>query len=73
MIFLGKELSEEKNYSEHTAEEIDKEVSRFIKEAYETAEKIIREKSETMGKIVETLLQKETIEKDEFNSLIGLK
>lgn len=73
LIFLGKELSEEKNYSEHTAEEIDKEVSRFIKEAYETAEKIIREKSETMGKIVETLLQKETIEKDEFNSLIGLK
>lgn len=73
LIFLGKELSEEKNYSEHTAEEIDKEVSRFIKEAYETAEKIIKEKSEILGKIVETLLQKETIEKDEFNSLIGLK
>lgn len=73
LIFLGKELSEEKNYSEHTAEEIDKEVSRFIKEAYETAEKIIKEKSETLRKIVETLLQKETIEKDEFNSLIGLK
>lgn len=70
LIFLGKEISEEKNYSEHTAEEIDREVSRFIKEAYETSERIIKEKSEILKKIVETLLQKETIERDEFNSLV---
>ncbi len=70
LIFLGKEISEEKNYSEHTAEEIDREVTRFIKEAYETSERIIKEKSEILKKIVETLLQKETIERDEFNSLV---
>ena len=70
LIFLGKEISEEKNYSEHTAQQIDQEVSRFMKEAFETSEKILKEKKETLKKIAGTLLQKETIEKDEFNELI---
>jgi cell division protease FtsH len=71
LIFLGKEISEEKNYSEHTSEKIDEEVARFIDEAYSTSEKIIKEKSDMLKNISETLLQKETIEKDEFERLIG--
>lgn len=70
LIFLGKEINEEKNYSEHTAENIDKEVSRFINEAYNTSERIIKEKINILKKIADTLLEKETIEKDEFDSLI---
>ncbi len=71
LVFLGKELSEEKNYSETTANEIDKEVSNFIKEAYQTAEKILIEKRTFLKKIAKALLEKETIELEEFNALIG--
>lgn len=71
LIFLGKEISEEKNYSEATAENIDKEVSRFISDAYSTAEKIIQEKKGILEKIAKTLLEKETIEQEEFNVLVG--
>jgi len=73
LVFLGKEMSEEKNYSEATAKEIDMEVSRFIGDAYKTAEKIITEKKETLERIAKTLLEKETIEHEEFNKLIGKK
>jgi len=71
LVFLGREINEEKDYSEKTAQDIDKEVSRFIGEATETAEKIIREKKEILEKIVKVLLERETIEKDEFEKLIG--
>ena len=71
LIFLGKEISEEKNYSESTATKIDQEVSKFIQDAFKTAEKIINEKKETLEKIAKTLLEKETIEQEEFNKLIG--
>lgn len=70
LVFLGKEISEEKDYSEKTAQDIDKEVSRFMGEARETAERIIKEKKDVLEKIVKVLLEKETIEKEEFESLI---
>ncbi len=73
LIFLGKEIGEEKDYSEKTAEDIDKEVSRFIAEARETAEKIIKERKNVLEKIVQVLLEKETIEKEEFEEIIGIK
>lgn len=71
LIFLGREISEERDYSESTANEIDQEVSRFIDDAGKIAEKIIIGKRETLEKIVGVLLEKETIEKDEFNEIIG--
>ncbi|OGI25634.1 MAG: hypothetical protein A3J76_06200 [Candidatus Moranbacteria bacterium RBG_13_45_13] len=70
LIFLGKEISEEKNYSEATAKEIDIEVSRFIDDAYKAAEKIIIKKKETLKGIAKTLLEKETLEQEEFNELV---
>lgn len=72
LIFLGREIQEEKNYSEKTAEKIDEQVSIFIKSAYETAEKIIQEKKEVLEKIVAVLIEKETIEQTEFNALLGI-
>ncbi len=72
LVFLGKEISEEKDYSERTAEDIDGEVSRFISEARATAEKIIQDKKEILEKIVEILLERETIEKEEFEKIIGI-
>lgn len=73
LIFLGKEISEEKNYSESTAAKIDREISHFIEDAFKTAERIINEKKEILEKIAKTLLEKETIEQREFNELIGKK
>ncbi len=72
LIFLGREISEEKNYSEKTAEEIDKQVSEFIGNAYRSAEKILTEKKILLEKLVAVLLEKETIEQDEFNEIVGI-
>ncbi len=73
LIFLGKEISEEKDYSELTAEKIDKEVSSLVQAAKEKAEKIIREKRDILDKIAKTLLKKEIIEKEEFDEIMGFK
>lgn len=73
LIFLGREINEEKDYSEHTAEAIDKEVSLIIQKAFETAEKILTDRKDILEKITKTLLEKEIIEKEEFNEIVGLK
>lgn len=70
LIFLGKEVSEEKDYSDKTAEEIDRVVSEFIEAARKVARDIVTEKRATLDKIANTLLEKETIEKDEFNAIM---
>ncbi|XOB42125.1 MAG: ATP-dependent zinc metalloprotease FtsH [Candidatus Nealsonbacteria bacterium] len=73
LIFLGKELGEQRNYSEQVAASIDKEVSRFIKEAESKAKKILIKRKRLLDKIAKTLIDKEIIEKEEFESLIGKK
>ncbi len=71
-VFLGKEIQEERNYSEKTAEDIDKQVTKFIQEAYQTTENILKEKKEILEKITQTLLEKETLEQEEFNQIVGI-
>ena len=56
LVFLGREINEERDYSDHTAENIDSEVSRFIADAYKTAEKILTEKKDVLQKIVAELM-----------------
>ena len=73
LMFLRRELGEQKNYSEQTALEIDKEVSRLIEDARQTAEKILRQKRELLEKIARVLIEKETIEREDFEKLIGKK
>ncbi len=70
LIFLGKEINEEKDYAESTAEKIDQEVSRFIQEAEEKAIRILKEKMSILEKLAQTLLKKETIEKEEFDQIV---
>jgi cell division protease FtsH len=69
MIFLGKEVHEQRNYSEKTAEAIDLEVEKFVNGAMETARDIIRKDKLSLDKIVKVLLEKEVIEKDDFEKL----
>ena len=73
MIFLGREIHEQKDYSEKTAEQIDSEISSFINKAKEKAEKIITSKKDMLIKIAERLLKKETIEKEEFEKIVDKK
>lgn len=70
LIFLGREMHEERNYSEETARSIDAEVSRLIAEAFDRATKILSEKRAVLDRIADTLLEKETIEKDEFDAIV---
>lgn len=71
LIFLGREIHEGKDYSEKTAELIDKEISDLITDAKKTARRIINEKKEKLEKIVEELLRKETLEKTEFEAIFA--
>lgn len=70
MVFLGRELGDRIHYSEKVASEIDNEVAKFIEEAYKTAEKIIIERRKKLDEIAAVLVEKETIEKDEFTELM---
>ncbi|MFA5169496.1 MAG: ATP-dependent zinc metalloprotease FtsH [Candidatus Paceibacterota bacterium] len=69
-IFLDSE-SESKNYSEGVAVKIDNEVEKIILEAQKEAEKILKENKDLLAKIAKTLIEKETIEREEFEELIG--
>jgi len=70
LVFLGKEISEQRNYSEKVATQIDKEVAKFIKNAEKEATKILTKRRKLLDKIADTLIEKETIEKEEFENLI---
>ncbi len=73
LVFLGKEISEQRNYSEKVAAQIDKEVENFIKNAEIQARKILIKKKKLLEKIARALIEKETIEKEEFENLIAKK
>jgi len=73
MIFLGREIHEQRDYSEKTAELIDSEISDLIGEAKKTATDIIKTQRKDLEKIVKELLEHETIEKDRFEELLGKK
>ncbi|MDA3803006.1 MAG: ATP-dependent zinc metalloprotease FtsH [Patescibacteria group bacterium] len=73
MIFLGKEIHEQRDYSEKVAEKIDEEISSLIEKGQEKALDIIRSEKESLEKIVKELLDKETIEKEVFEKIIGPK
>jgi len=70
LIFLGREIHEQRNYSEKIAEEIDDEVKSLIQRAYETAKKLLTENKARLKLVAERLMIKETIEEAEFESLL---
>lgn len=71
MVFLGKEITEQRNFSEEVAEKIDKEVERLINEAEKDANRILIEKKHLLKKIARKLIKEETIERKEFEDIIG--
>ena len=73
LVFLGREISEQRNYSEKVAARIDEEVSKFIKEAEIEAKRILTKNKRLLDKIAKVLIKKETIERKEFEGLIKKK
>ncbi len=71
MVFLGRDFGTEKSYSESVAELIDKEVKNFIFTAYKTAKKVISQRRKKLKQIAERLIEKETIERDEFEKIMS--
>ncbi|HDJ30464.1 MAG TPA: cell division protein FtsH, partial [bacterium] len=73
LVFLGKEISEQRNYSEKVATQIDKEVARLLRQAEKTARRILTKNRKILEKLAQTLIKKETIEKEEFEKIVGKK
>ncbi len=69
-IFLGKEISKSKDYSERTAEEIDEEIKSIVKEAYRSAKNLLTENSDILDALAKLLLEKETLDSREIDALI---
>ena len=70
LVFLGREISTEKNYSETIATKIDEELKKFIEPAYTMAESILNKNKKALEKIAKTLIERETLEQDDFYSLL---
>jgi cell division protease FtsH len=71
MIFLGREITEQKNYSEKIAAQIDEQVAGFIDRAYHTALDAIKKYQIQLKAIAERLIETETIERAEFEKIVG--
>ncbi|MCK6462308.1 MAG: ATP-dependent zinc metalloprotease FtsH [Candidatus Pacebacteria bacterium] len=70
-VFLGKEFVTEKNYSEDVAKEIDAEITKIISESHKEAKEVLSKHKAVLEEIASTLIEKETIESDEFNAIIS--
>jgi cell division protease FtsH len=68
--FLGREFSSEPDYSDEIAREIDDEIRRVIETAHVQAKEILVEKRDSLQKLSEILLKRETIEKEQFEALL---
>ena len=69
LVFLGREISEQRDYSDKIAQEIDDEVHNIIQRAYDTAKKILTENKEKLKEIAELLISHETLEEDDLSKL----
>lgn len=69
-VFLGREIVTEHHYSESVAAKIDAEVSVFLKSAHELAKKIITTRKKVLDAIAKALMEKETLEQEEFDRLM---
>jgi len=75
MIFLGREISEQKDYGDKVADAIDQEINRIIKEAHDTARKILTDNKSKLKALANKLIAQETLEGEELDNVfveIGL-
>jgi cell division protease FtsH len=70
MMFLGQEISNDKNYSERVASEIDEQIRKLLIHAQGIAEKILKTNKLALKAIADTLIEKEVLEQDDFNAVL---
>ncbi len=71
MVFLGKEISHERDYSEQTQQKIDREVRKLVEDAYQRAETLIRENQDKLTAIAEALLEREILDSADIDKLMN--
>ena len=71
LVFLGKEIGEQRNYSEEIARQIDAEVRRIVETAYNRAVKIIQENRARLDDIADRLLKEETLDAQSFEAIFA--
>ncbi|MFP4417090.1 MAG: ATP-dependent zinc metalloprotease FtsH [Chitinivibrionales bacterium] len=69
-VFLGREMAQQKNYSEATGRIIDEEIQRFVNEGENTASQILKEHREVLDAIVENLMEKETLQNSDIDKIL---
>ena len=69
LIFLGREISEQRDYSESVAEQIDQEVRSLVNEAYERSKNLLIEYRDKLDEVARRLLEVETITREEFEEI----
>ncbi|MEN6320598.1 MAG: ATP-dependent zinc metalloprotease FtsH [Syntrophaceae bacterium] len=72
-IFLGREFAVHKDYSEETAQRIDKEITRMVSESYKKAKKLLSDHIDILNKIATELLEKEVLNTSELDEIIQIK
>ena len=69
LVFLGREISEQKDYSDKIAQEIDEEVHNIIQRAYDTAKKVLTKNKEKLKLLAEELITRETLDEPELDKI----
>jgi len=69
LIFLGREISEQRDYSESVAEQIDDEVRRIVGEAYQQAKEILKKFRDKLDAVARKLMEVETLTREEFEAI----
>ncbi len=69
LVFLGREISEQRDYSDKIAQEIDEEVHSIIQGAYETAKQILSANKEKLGQLAQELIAQETLDEPELDRI----
>ncbi len=68
-VFLGREISQRRQVSEHTARLVDQEVKRFLDEAHDRARRVLEENQDLLERIAAALLERETLDRNQIQSL----
>jgi cell division protease FtsH len=69
LVFLGREISEQRDYSDKIAQEIDEEVHNIIERAYNTARKVLTSNKEKLNQLAQELMTHETLDEPELNKI----
>jgi cell division protease FtsH len=72
-IFLGREIAQHRDYSEETARKIDQEVDNLVSKNYQKTYKLISDNLDTLNKLAKALLEKETLNGNEIEEIVGKK